>query len=100
MMLFDLEITTSPGNGLSNVARGKVDLQKKRPLPLQHVHTIALLQASLIRNRVLWHEVKFIKNFRIISRAALKGSEGREFDTPDPVVQNTIMCLFEQLLLI
>ena len=26
---------------------------------------------------------KFISNFRITSRAALKGCEGREFDTPD-----------------
>ena len=63
--------------------RGEVDLQKKRSLPLQHLHTIALLQASSTRNRVLWHEEKFIKNFRIVSRAALKGSEGRDFDTPD-----------------
>ena len=38
-------------------------------------------QASLIRNRVLWHEVKFIKNYGIVSRAALKDSEGCEFDT-------------------
>ena len=76
--------------------RGEVDFQKKshylswrsqsakkkRSLPLQHLHTMALLQASSIRNRVLRHEVKFIKNFRIVSRAALKGSEGRAFDTP------------------
>ena len=26
--------------------------------------------------------LKLIRNFRIVSRAALKGSEGREFDTP------------------
>ena len=26
---------------------------------------------------------KFIKNFKIVLRAALKGSEGREFDNPD-----------------
>ena len=30
MMFFDLEITTFPGNGLCNVARSKVDLQKKK----------------------------------------------------------------------
>ena len=29
MMFFDLEITTSPGNGLCNIARREVDLQKK-----------------------------------------------------------------------
>ena len=29
MMFFDLEITTSPGNGLYNVARSEVDLKKK-----------------------------------------------------------------------
>ena len=62
MMFFNLEITTSQGNGLYNVARSEVDL-KKRSLPLQHFHTIALLQVSLIRNRVLWHEVKIIKEF-------------------------------------
>ena len=81
MMFFDLEITISPGNGLYNVARSEIDL-KKRSLPLQHLHTIALLQDSLIRNRVLWHEVKFITTFRIVSWVALKGSDGREFDTP------------------
>ena len=30
MMFFDLEITTSPGNGLCNVARSEVDLQKQK----------------------------------------------------------------------
>ena len=81
MMLFDSEITF-PGNGLCNVARSEIDLQKKRSLPLQHLHTIVLLQASLIRNQILWHEVKFIKNIRIVSWVALKGSESREFNTP------------------
>ena len=58
VMFFDLVITTSPGNGLCNVAQSEVDLQKKDQF--QHLHTIALLQASLIRNRVLWYKVKFI----------------------------------------
>ena len=83
MMFFDLEITTSLGIGLCNVARSEVDLRKKRSLPLQHLHTIALLQASLIKDRVLRHKVKFIKNFKIDLRAALKGFEGREFDIPE-----------------
>ena len=104
--VFDLEIPTSSGNGLCNVARSEVDLQK-RSLPLQHLHTIALLQASLIRNRVLRHAMELISKYKkvylssvacvkrfkrffedkrcntaeIASRAALKGSEGREFDT-------------------
>ena len=81
-MFFYLEITTSPGNGLCNVACSEVNLRKTRSLPLQHLHTIALFQALLIRNRALGQKVKFIKNFGIVSRAALKGSEGREFDTP------------------
>ena len=29
MMFFDLEITTSPGNGIYNVAQSEVDLKKK-----------------------------------------------------------------------
>ena len=53
MMFFALEITTSPGKGLCKVARSEVDLNKKRSLSLQHLHTIAFLQASLISNRVL-----------------------------------------------
>ena len=68
MMFFDLEIITSPGNGFCNVASSEVD--QNRSLPLQLLHTIVLLQALLIRNRVLWYELKFIKNFRIVSRAA------------------------------
>ena len=47
--VFDLEITTSPGNDLCSVARSEVDLQKKRSSSLQHLHTVALIRA----NRVL-----------------------------------------------
>ena len=64
MMFFDLEITTSPGNDLCNVAHSEIDLKKKRSLPPQHLHTIVLLQASLIRNRVLWHEVELISKYK------------------------------------
>ena len=61
--VFDLEIITSPGNYLCNVARSEVDLQKKkRSLPLQHLHLTPLLQTSLFRNRVRRHEVKLISN--------------------------------------
>ena len=89
MMFFNLEITTSPGNGLCNLQKYNKSRKsisknenKKLSLSLQHLHTIALLQTLLIRNRVLWHKVKFIENFRIVSRATLQGSESREFDTP------------------
>ena len=53
--VFDLEITTSPGNSLGNVARSEVDLQKKR-------HYLSSISTSSLffRNRVLWHEVELI----------------------------------------
>ena len=58
--VFEWEITTSPGNDLSNVARIKVDLQKKERLsPLQHLRTIVIRTT----NRVLWlHQVMLSPN--------------------------------------
>ena len=80
MKFFDLDITTSLGNDLSNVAQSKVNLQKEKKT-LSCPHIIALLQASLIINQVLWYKEKFINNFRIVSQGTLKGYKGREFDT-------------------
>ena len=109
MMYFDSESTTSPGNGLCcNVARDEVNLQKKRSIPLQHLQTIVLFRVKIRfpindarRKAMVWRGWSGIDLFFwrltspratlqrpfpgevvIDSRAASKGSEGREFDTP------------------
>ena len=58
--VFKLEVTTSLGNDLCNVALSKVDLQIKRSSPFQHLLAIALIRAT---NRVLLlHQVKLSPN--------------------------------------
>ena len=42
--VFDLDITTSSGKDLCNVARSEIDLQKKRSSLLQHLRIIALMR--------------------------------------------------------
>ena len=59
--VLDLEITISLGNNLCNVARSKIDLQKKKG---HHLSSISKVINS--------------SNFRIVQQ----GFEGREFDTP------------------
>ena len=56
--IFDLEITTSPGNDLGNVAPSEVDLKKKSQVS-------PLLGALLLRIRVLWHELNLISKKKL-----------------------------------
>ena len=72
-----------PGN---RVIRHEVKLiSKKRSLHLSSVPTpccLCIESQTFVRRCNFTILPKFNKNFRIISRAALKGFEGREFDTP------------------
>ena len=55
--VFDLEIITSSGKDLYNVARSEIDLQKKkkRSSLLQHLHIIALMRVNRV---LLLHQVE------------------------------------------
>ena len=107
MMYFDSESTTSPGNGLCNEARGEANFQKKvkyllsiftpspflelkldfrltmqggRAMEWRHWSGIDLFFLRSTSPRATLQR-PFPREVVIVSRAALKGSEGPEFDT-------------------
>ena len=68
-----------------NVAQSEVDLQRKMSLPfsISTPYRLCLQNQTFVRGSNFAMLPQFIKKVRIISLAALKGFEGREFDTPD-----------------
>ena len=119
MMSSDSKSTTSTGNGLGNVACGEVDLQKKgqylssisTPSPFFELEFDFRLTMPREGRRCgdagevltffsfFWGATSPLATLHrrlpgevvIVSWAALKGSEGREFDTP--ALSNSLACL-------
>ena len=82
MMFFDLESTTSPANGLYNVARsGSISKKKVITSPASPHHCPSSGFVNQKSSSVARSEIHYGNNFRIVSQAALKGSDGRKFDT-------------------